>query len=158
MKLDQIKPNKGSVKKAKRRGCGTGSGHGGTSTKGHKGQKSRAGSGARVPSWFEGGQMPLQRRVPKRGFTAFDKKEFQVVNLTALETQEKEVTPESMFTLGLVRKKNQPVKILGKGELKKALTVKAHAFSASAQKAIEAAGGKIEMLKVSSSHRSEQKT
>lgn len=155
MKLDQIKPNKGSVKKAKRRGCGTGSGHGGTSTKGHKGQKSRAGSGARVPSWFEGGQMPLQRRVPKRGFTAFDKKVFQVVNLTALETQEKEVTPESMFTLGLVRKKNQPVKILGKGELKKALTVRAHAFSASAQKAIEAAGGKIEVLKVISSHRSE---
>jgi len=155
MKLDQIKPNKGSVKKAKRRGCGTGSGHGGTSTKGHKGQKSRAGSGARVPSWFEGGQMPLQRRLPKRGFTAFDKKTFQVVNLTALETQEKEVTPESMFALGLVRKKNQPVKILGKGELKKALTVKAHAFSESARKAIEAAGGKIEVLKVLSSHRTE---
>ena len=155
MKLDQIKPNKGAVKKAKRRGCGTGSGHGGTSTKGHKGQKSRAGSGARVPSWFEGGQMPLQRRLPKRGFTAFDKKTFQVVNLAALAAQEKEATPESMFALGLVRKKNQPIKVLGKGELKKALTVKAHAFSASAQKAIEAAGGKIEVLKVLSNHRAE---
>jgi len=155
MKLDQIKPNKGSVKKAKRRGCGTGSGHGGTSTKGHKGQKSRAGSGARVPSWFEGGQMPLQRRIPKRGFTAFDKKTFQVVNLAELSAVEKEATPESMFTLGLVRKKNQPIKILGQGELKKALTVKAHAFSASAQKAIESAGGKIEVLKAAGSHRAD---
>jgi large subunit ribosomal protein L15 len=146
MRLGQLRPNKGAVKKHKRLGCGTGSGHGATSTRGHKGQKARAGSGAVVPSWFEGGQMPLQRRLPKRGFTAFDKKSYQIVNLEALVKLDKEITPELLQKKGLVKSKALPVKILGQGKLTAAVNVKAHAFSASAKKAIEEAGGKAELL------------
>jgi large subunit ribosomal protein L15 len=146
MKLGQLRPNKGAVKKHKRLGCGTGSGHGATSTRGHKGQKARAGSGAVVPSWFEGGQMPLQRRLPKRGFTAFDKKVYQIVNLGSMAKLDKEVTPELLEKKGLIKSKSLPVKILGQGKLSAAINVKAHAFSVSAKKAIEDAGGKAELL------------
>ncbi len=146
MKLSDIRPARGAVKKHKRLGCGTGSGHGGTSTKGHKGQKARAGSGAKVPRWFEGGQMPLQRRLPKRGFKPLAKTVFQVVNIGALATLEGEVTPQLLHQKRLVDSAAKPVKILGQGTLATALTVKAHAFSASAKKAIEAAGGKAELL------------
>jgi len=148
MKLNEIRPARGAVKKAKRLGCGTGSGHGGTSTKGHKGQKSRAGSGAKIPAWFEGGQMPLQRRLPKRGFTAFDKKTFQLVAVGSLAklSDLKEITPQEMAARRLVRQGRGPVKVLGGGEVKTALAVKAHAFSASARAKIEAAGGTAEVI------------
>ncbi len=148
MKLSDVRPARGAVKKRKRLGCGTGSGHGGTSTRGHKGQKARAGAGAKVPRWFEGGQMPLQRRLPKRGFKPLNKTVFQVVNLGSLAglAGAAEITPQLMHQRRLVSSSVRPVKILGQGELKSALTVKAHAFSASARKAIEAAGGKAELL------------
>jgi large subunit ribosomal protein L15 len=148
MKLSEIRPASGAVKNHKRRGCGTGSGHGGTSTKGHKGQKARAGAGAKVAPWFEGGQMPLQRRLPKRGFKPVNKTMFQVVNISSLAKLAgvKEVTPQVLFQQRLVDKAAQPIKILGQGELKTALTVRAHAFSASAKKAIEDAGGTAELL------------
>jgi len=148
MKLSEIRPAKGAVKKHKRLGCGTGSGHGGTSTKGHKGQKARAGAGAKVAPWFEGGQMPLQRRLPKRGFKPINKTVFQVVNISSLAKLAgvTEVTPQVLFQKRLVDRATQPVKILGQGTLSTALTVKAHAFSASAKQAIETAGGKAELL------------
>jgi large subunit ribosomal protein L15 len=148
MRLSEIRPAKGAVKKHKRLGCGTGSGHGGTSTKGHKGQKARAGAGAKVAPWFEGGQMPLQRRLPKRGFTPVNKTVFQVVNISSLAKLAgvTEVTPQLMFQKRLIDRATQPIKILGQGELKTKLTVRAHAFSASAKKAIEAAGGTAELL------------
>ena len=148
MKLSEIRPAKGAVKNHKRRGCGTGSGHGGTATKGHKGQKARAGAGAKVAPWFEGGQMPLQRRLPKRGFKPVNKTEYQVVNISSLAKLAgvTEVTPQVLFQQRLIDRATQPVKILGQGELTTKLTVKAHAFSASAKKAIEAAGGTAELL------------
>ncbi len=148
MKLSEIRPAKGAVKKHKRLGCGTGSGHGGTSTKGHKGQKARAGAGAKVAPWFEGGQMRLQRRLPKRGFRPVNKTLFQIVNISSLAKLAgvTEVTPQLLFQKRLVDRATQPIKILGQGELTAALTVRAHAFSASAKKAIEAAGGKAELL------------
>lgn len=135
-----------SRKNRKRLGIGEGSGHGGTSTKGHKGQLSRAGT--KTNPWFEGGQMPLQRRLPKRGFTNIFRVEYQTVNVESLEKLQTtgEVTPAVLFDRGLIGKKNQPVKILGNGELKKALTVQAHAFSKSAQEKIEKAGGKTAVL------------
>ncbi len=148
MRLNEIRPAKGAVKNSKRRGCGTGSGHGGTSTRGHKGQKSRAGSGAKVPAWFEGGQMPLQRRLPKRGFTPFKKVVSQVVNIASLAkiTGAKEIDPAYLAKKGLIKSTKKPIKILGKAELKNALTVKANAFSDGARQSIEAAGGKAELI------------
>lgn len=147
MNLNDIRPAKGSVKNSKRRGCGTGSGHGGTSTRGHKGQKSRAGSGAKVPAWFEGGQMPLQRRLPKRGFTPLKRKIYQLVDIATLAkiSGAKEIDPAYLAKKGLIKSAQKPVKILGKGELKNALMVKASAFSDGARKSIEAAGGKAEI-------------
>ncbi len=135
-----------SRKNRKRLGIGEGSGHGGTSTKGHKGQLSRA--GMKVRSGFEGGQMPLQRRLPKRGFTNIFRIEYQTVNVKSLERLQnvKEVTPEVLYQNGLIGKKNQRVKILGSGDLQKALTVHAHAFSKSALEKIEKAGGKTAVL------------
>ena len=131
-----------SRKKRKRIGLGEGSGHGGTSTKGHKGQRSRAGS--KIRPWFEGGQMPLQRRLPKRGFTNIFRTEYQIVNLQNLTRIKgaKEVTLTVLFEQGLIDKKDQRVKILGDGDLDKALVVHAHAFSKAAQEKIEKAGGK----------------
>lgn len=143
--LGSLKPNPGSVKKRKRIGRGQGSGHGGTAGRGHKGQRSRSGSKRRP--WFEGGQMPLQRRVPKRGFTNIFKKEFQIVNLRQLaEMKAKEITPEVLYEAGKIDKRNVPVKVLGDGEVKAAVSVSAHAFSASAREKIEKAGGKVTVL------------
>jgi large subunit ribosomal protein L15 len=135
-----------SRKPRKRLGIGEGSGHGGTSTKGHKGQLSRAGT--KTNPWFEGGQMPLQRRLPKRGFTNIFRVEYQVVNVEGLARLKNvtEVTPTVLFEHGLIGKKNQRVKILGDGSLEKALVVHAHAFSKAAQEKIEKAGGKIQLV------------
>lgn len=146
MDLGSLKYAPGSIRKRKRVGRGPGSGHGKTSCRGHKGQRSR--SGSKIRPWFEGGQMPLQRRIPKRGFTNIFRKEYQVINLKQLADLKKvkSVNPESLFEKGLISKKNLPVKILGDGELKGALEVTAHAFSASAKEKIEKAGGKVNVL------------
>ncbi len=149
--LSNLTPAKGSRKKTKRIGRGQGSGHGGTATKGHKGAKSR--SGHKFKMWFEGGQMPLTRRVPKFGFTPRNRVEMQIVNVETLESlvEKKKlaqgvVTPEVLFKLGVTSKKNVPVKILGTGELKAKVEVTAHAFSKSAISKIETAGGKATVL------------
>jgi large subunit ribosomal protein L15 len=146
MKLSELKPPEGARKKKKRIGRGEGSGHGGTSTKGHKGYKARSG-GKRSPG-FEGGQMPLQRRLPKRGFTNPSRKEWSVVNLRDLSAfpDGAVVDVEGMKSSGLVRKTGFGVKILGEGEISRPLTVRAQAFSLSARKKIEAAGGKAEVI------------
>jgi large subunit ribosomal protein L15 len=146
MDLGNLKYAPGSKKKKKRIGRGQGSGFGGTSGRGHKGQRSRSGSKKRP--WFEGGQMPLQRRVPKRGFTNIFKKEVQIVNLKDLDRLKKfkHITPETLYDNGLIKKKSVPVKILGDGELNKVIDVTAHAFSASAKEKIEKLGGKAIVL------------
>ncbi|MFQ5751397.1 MAG: 50S ribosomal protein L15 [bacterium] len=146
MDLGTLKYASGSKSKKKRIGRGQGSGYGGTAGRGHKGQRSRSGSKKRP--WFEGGQMPLQRRLPKRGFTNLFKKEFQIVNLKdfAKISRVKEINPQGMYESGLISKKNIPVKILGQGELKNALNISAHAFSASAKEKIEKSGGKIQII------------
>lgn len=143
MKLHDLSPAKGSKTTRKRVGRGPGSGLGKTAGKGEKGQKSR--SGYRRRPGFEGGQMPLVRRVPKRGFTNIFRTEYTVVNLAALATLEGEVTPELLVEHGLVRR-GRPVKVLGNGELSAALTVSAHKFSATARAKIEAAGGSCQEL------------
>lgn len=143
MKLHDLSPAKGSRRPSKRVGRGPGSGNGKTAGRGHKGQKSRSGYSRRLG--FEGGQMPLIRRVPKRGFTNIFKKEVVIVNVRDLVDFEGEVTPETLAERGLVRG-GYPVKILGDGELTSALTVKAHHFSRSAREKIESAGGSCEEL------------
>lgn len=148
--LSNLRPAAGSRKKMKRIGRGQGSGHGGTATRGHKGAKSRSGHKFRL--WFEGGQMPLTRRLPKFGFTPPNREEAQIVNIQTLEKLfgdkriTNPVTPESLYKAGAVSKKNEKVKILAKGELKSKIEVSAHAFSKSAAAKIEAAGGKITVL------------
>ncbi len=149
--LSNLTPAKGSRRKTKRIGRGQGSGHGKTSTKGHKGAKSR--SGHKFKLWFEGGQMPLSRRVPKYGFRSRNHEEVQAVNVENLERVVTEkrlsgavVNPEVMYAVGLISKKHVPVKILGNGNLKSKLEVSAHAFSKSAVTKIEAAGGKATVL------------
>ena len=146
MKLSEIRPAKGAVKKRKRIGCGPGSGHGKTATKGHKGQNARSGGG--VPPWFEGGQMPLQRRVPKRGFTNIFKVAYQVVNLDDLARFESgaRVNRGTLLEAGLVSKAALPVKILGRGELKIPLHVEVDAVSRTAAKAITEAGGSVSLV------------
>ncbi len=146
MKLHELKPAKGSVKAAKRKGRGPGSGLGKTAGRGHKGQKARSGGGVRPG--FEGGQMPLIRRVPKRGFTNIFAKVYSIVNVKDLEVFEDGtvVTPELLKEKGIISKLNDGVKILGDGELSKSLTVKAHKFSKAAQEKIEAVGGKAEVI------------
>ncbi|MHB1399504.1 MAG: 50S ribosomal protein L15 [Trichloromonadaceae bacterium] len=146
MDLSNLKPALGSTKTRKRIGRGAGSGLGKTSGKGHKGQKAR--SGGSIKAGFEGGQMPLQRRLPKRGFTSLDKKVYALVNLRDLELFEagSVIDVEALALAGLVNKVIDGVKILGDGELTKALTIKAHKFSKSAQEKIEAAGGKVEVI------------
>ncbi len=148
MKLHAMSPAKGSKHSKKRVGRGPGSGIGKTSGKGEKGQRSRTGYSGRLG--FEGGQMPLVRRVPKRGFTNIWKTEYDIVNLAALaelaEASETTVTPESLVDHGLVRK-GEKVKVLGDGEIGKALKVTAHKFSKSARAKIEAAGGSCEELR-----------
>ena len=148
MNLSSLKPAKGSVKNRKRIGRGQGSGRGGTSTRGHKGAGSRSGHSTKIG--FEGGQMPLQRRVPKFGFKNMNRVEYKGINLDVLQelVTKYNLTVIDFDTLkahGLVTKKDL-VKILGRGELTTKLEVKVHAFSASAQKAIEAVGGSIEKL------------
>jgi large subunit ribosomal protein L15 len=143
--LNNLSPAPGSKHSRKRVGRGHGSGHGKTSGKGHKGQKSR--TGASIPAWFEGGQMPLHRRLPKRGFTARNRKRYQVVNLVAFESLDgSEFGPDEFARLGLIGSATKPVKILGEGTPGRAVTVRAHAFSASARERIEAEGGTAELL------------
>lgn len=149
--LSSLTPAKGSRKKTKRIGRGQGSGHGGTATKGHKGARSR--SGHKFKLWFEGGQMPLVRRIPKYGFTSRNRIEAQIVNVEDLEKlvsskriSESVITPEVLFNAGIVTRKKMPVKILGNGELKVKLDVTAHAFSKTAVAKIEAVGGKVTIL------------
>ncbi|KIY21893.1 MULTISPECIES: 50S ribosomal protein L15 [Mesobacillus] len=146
MKLHELKPAEGSRKERKRLGRGIGSGQGKTAGKGHKGQNARSGGGVRLG--FEGGQTPLFRRLPKRGFTNINRKEYAVVNLDSLNIFEDgtEVTPVLLIETGLVKKELAGVKILAKGSLEKKLTVKAHKFSTAAEEAIKAAGGQTEVI------------
>jgi large subunit ribosomal protein L15 len=145
--LNKLKPPAGSTQSKKRRGAGMGSGLGKTAGRGYKGQKSR--SGARSKRGFEGGQMPLHRRLPKRGFTNIFKKDFAIVNLERLADfpAGSSISPQVLLEKGIVRNLRDGVKILGNGELKQALTISAHLFSKSAQEKITKAGGKFEVLK-----------
>lgn len=147
MRLHEIGPNPGATKKRKRVGRGPGSGLGKTAGRGHNGQKSRSGYSRR---WgFEGGQMPIARRLPKRGFTNIFRDEYAEVNVSRLSIFEAgtEVTPELLAESGILRKNEVGrVKLLGRGEISHGVTIKVHAASASAQKKIEAAGGKVELL------------
>lgn len=144
MDLNTLKPALGSTKNRKRIGRGPGSGHGKTSTKGHKGQKAR--SGGSIKAGFEGGQMPLQRRLPKRGFTPLSRVEFSLVNLKQLEVFDTgtNVDSVSLVTKGLIKCSSDSVKILGNGELSKSLNITATKFSKSAREKIVAAGGTCE--------------
>ncbi|MDR0828626.1 MAG: 50S ribosomal protein L15 [Prevotellaceae bacterium] len=148
MNLSNIKPAEGSVRTNKRLGRGVASGKGGTSTRGHKGQKSRSGYSRKIG--FEGGQMPLQRRLPKFGFNPISRVEYKGINLLAIQQLAEsknltEINIQSMIEVGIITKK-QLVKILAKGEIKSKLTVEAHAFSKAAQAAIEAAGGSVKIV------------
>ena len=150
MKLGDIRAPKGAKRKRKRLGCGVGSGKGKTSGKGHKGQKSR--SGAKISAGFEGGQMPIQMRLPKIGGTKpFRKVVYQVVNLSDLARRgiSGDVGPEMLRELRLIRSVRRPVKVLGRGEATGALIVRAHAFSASASEKIKQAGGSTEVISFS---------
>ena len=149
MNLSNIKPAAGSVRANKRLGRGVASGKGGTSTRGHKGAKSRSGYSRKIG--FEGGQMPLQRRLPKFGFNPIERVEYKGINLFALqaladEKKLSEVSVQTLLDAGMISKK-QKVKILAKGELSAKLNVEAHAFSKSAQEAIEKAGGTVKIVK-----------
>jgi large subunit ribosomal protein L15 len=143
MRIGSIRPAAGATKAPKRRGKGAATGLGGTAGKGHKGKKAR--SGGKIPAWFEGGQMPIQRRLPKRGFHNPDRVEFQVVNVGSLATAAAGTVVDVAWLKGqrLVRRPG-PVKLLAGGELKVALTIKVNAASEAAKKAVEAAGGKVE--------------
>ncbi|MFO7703199.1 MAG: 50S ribosomal protein L15 [Psychroflexus maritimus] len=146
MKLHELKPNAGATHYKKRLGRGNGSGLGKTAGRGHNGQNSRSGGGVRLG--FEGGQTPLFKRLPKKGFTNPFRKEFAVVNLSDLNNYDAdtEITPELLLKDRIIRKELSGVKILGRGKLEVKLTVKAHKFSASAKEAIEAAGGTVEVI------------
>lgn len=145
MKLSELAPSPGSRRKRKRVGRGPGSGHGKTSCRGHKGQKSRSGGGTKAG--FEGGQMPLQRRLPKRGFTNIFQKNRIIVNVGALDKlEETTITPDILVNEGIIKAAGDGVKILGNGDITRPITVKAHAFSASAKEKIEKAKGTIELL------------
>lgn len=139
--LHDLSPAGGSHRERKRLGRGPGSGTGKTSGKGEKGQKARSGGGIR--RGFEGGQMPLHRRIPKRGFTNINRVEYQVVNVSELSRVEGDVTPQSLRAAGLISSMRKPVKVLGKGDIDTAKSVTVHAFSQSAKAKIEAAGGSI---------------
>ncbi len=146
MQLNTIKPAIGSTKNRKRIGRGVGSGHGKTATKGHKGQKAR--SGGSIKPGFEGGQMPMHRRLPKRGFTPLAKKDYALVNLCQLEIFEagSVVDAEALLKSGLISGVRDGIKVLATGDLTRALTIKAHKFSATAREKITAAGGTIEEI------------
>ena len=148
MKLNELKPAKGSVKKKQRLGRGEASGNGGTAGRGHKGAKSRSGYSKKIG--FEGGQMPLQRRVPKFGFTNPNRVEYKAINLDAIQDladnkKLTEITPDVLRENGMLGKK-ELVKILGRGEIKAKVSIKAHKFSATAKEAIEKAGGSVEAV------------
>jgi large subunit ribosomal protein L15 len=146
MKLHELKPAEGSRSSRKRVGRGIGSGTGKTAGKGHKGQNARSGGGVRPG--FEGGQNPLFRRLPKRGFTNINRKDYAIVNLDVLNRFDEgtEITPALLIESGFVSNERSGIKILGNGSLEKKLTVKAHKFSGTAKEAIEAAGGQTEVL------------
>lgn len=146
MKLHELKPAEGSRKVRNRVGRGTSSGNGKTSGRGQKGQNSRSGGGVRLG--FEGGQTPLFRRVPKRGFTNINRKEFAIVNLETLNRFEDgtEVTPAMLVETGIIKNEKSGIKVLGNGQVEKKLTVKANKFSEAAKQAIEAAGGSVEVI------------
>jgi len=147
MDLGSLEKPKGSTRKRKRVGRGHGAGQGKTCGKGHKGQKSRSGAKARY--WMEGGQMPLHRRVPKRGFRSLNHTTYQIVNvgqIAAKCTEPTRIGPEQMMEIGLINSLNKPVKILANGEISVACTVLAQACSASARAKLEAAGGKVEII------------
>jgi len=146
MELGSLKPPSGARKKRKRVGCGPGSGHGKTSVRGHKGTQSRTGNTRHA--WYEGGQMPLQRRTPKRGFTNIFRVPFQVINIRDLDRFDADATVDidALIDKGLIRHLNGRVKLLAEGEIKKALTVKVHACSQKAKEAIEKAGGQVSLV------------
>jgi large subunit ribosomal protein L15 len=146
MKIEDLKPAPGSRKRNKRVGRGIGSGHGKTSCKGHKGQKARSG-GTKGPG-FEGGQMPLQRRIPKRGFKNRFAIEYAIINLKDIvKIQDTDIiTPEIFIEKGIIKDLKNGIKVLGNGDIQRPLTIKAHAFSASAISKISAAGGKAEVV------------
>lgn len=147
LSLNSLKPPYGAVKKKKRVGRGDSSGHGSTCGRGQKGQKAR--SGGQVKSYFEGGQMPLYRRLPKRGFKNIFKREYTIVNIRDLVKKFKEneeITPEKLLEVGLVKKKKQPIKILAEGDISFPLQIKIHKISQQARAKIEAAGGRVEVI------------
>jgi large subunit ribosomal protein L15 len=146
MKLSELRPPEGSRKKRKRVGRGDGSGHGGTSTKGHKGLKARSGHSSRPG--YEGGQMPLARRIPKKGFKNIFRKEIIIVNLDQLNrfSGEAPVDAAALLAGGVIRKIGDGIKILAKGTIERALTVRVHAISQAAKEKIETAGGKVEVI------------
>jgi len=146
LRIEDLRPFAGSKKKRKRVGCGSSSGHGGTSGKGNKGQKSR--SGAKIRPGFEGGQMPLYRRLPGKGFKSRNKEIFSIIDVKDLVRFEAgtEVDIDTLKKAGLVKGKNIKVKILGDGEVDRALTVKAHSFSRKAKEKIEGIGGRAEII------------
>ncbi len=147
LSLNSLKPPYGAVKKKKRVGRGDSSGHGSTCGRGQKGQKAR--SGGQVKSYFEGGQMPLYRRLPKRGFKNIFKREYTIVNIRDLVKKFKEneeITPEKLLEVGLVKKKKQPIKILAEGDISFPLQIKVHKISQQAKAKIEAAGGRVEVI------------
>lgn len=147
--LHNLPRPEGSHRDRKRLGRGPGTGTGKTAGKGHKGSKARAGHGGPGGGkpHFEGGQLPLQRRLPKRGFTPLNRTEYQVVNLYELEKlEESEITPEVLFARGLIGHARHPVKVLGTGDLTRSITVSAHGFSRSAREKIESQGGRVEEL------------
>jgi large subunit ribosomal protein L15 len=147
MKLNELSPAKGARKNKRRVGRGQGSGRGKTSGRGHKGQKSR--SGGSIPAWFEGGQLPLARRLPIKGFKNPTRREYEVINVSDLERSglEGEVTVAVLRAAGIVTRSKKPVKVLGMGEVTRALNLKVNAVSAKAREKIEAAGGTIELIK-----------
>ncbi|MBU0735986.1 MAG: 50S ribosomal protein L15 [Proteobacteria bacterium] len=146
MRINELSPAEGSRKKRKRVGRGPGSGHGKTACRGHKGQKSRSGGG--VPPGFEGGQMPLQRRLPKRGFTNIFKKEYNIINVEDLNRFEPNafLDVEILRQAGLVKKMMDGIKLLGNGEISRPVVVRIHKVSKTAKEKIEAAGGKVEII------------
>jgi large subunit ribosomal protein L15 len=146
MNLHELTPAKGAVKRRKRIGRGPGSGHGKTATKGHKGLLARSGGGKRPG--FEGGQMPLVRRLPKFGFSNPFRTEYAIVNVKSFDTWKgtETITPQAMVEAGLVKRSRLPIKILGGGELKRPVVVQAHKFSKSAAAKIQAAGGRVEVI------------
>jgi len=146
LRIGRLSPARGAKKNRKRLGCGPGSGLGKTSGRGHKGQKSRSGSS--IPAWFEGGQMPLQRRLPKRGFTNIFRIERQEVNVRELDRFEAnaEVNAEALMDKGIIKNLNRPVKLLGMGELNKPLKVIVHACSKKAKEIVEKAGGEVQII------------